>query len=86
MAEDEVEITIKWSGKEFPFKLSAQSTVLNLKENIEAETKVLVCRQKLFGLKTKGSTMFRAALYDCSMFFFVFKLENLLQITIIYQN
>lgn len=56
MAEDEVEIIIKWSGKEFPFKIPAENTVLSLKESIEAETKVLVCRQKLFGLKTKGLT------------------------------
>ncbi|CAD5116738.1 DgyrCDS5593 [Dimorphilus gyrociliatus] len=53
MAENEVDITIKWSGKEYPFKLPAEKTVLNLKECVETETKVLVCRQKLFGLKTK---------------------------------
>ena len=50
------DITIKWSGKEYVISgLLETQTVLDLKEEIKKQTCVLPTRQKLLGLKHKGS-------------------------------
>lgn len=49
-------VTIKWSGKEYSIDhLSPSETVKHLKELIKDKTGVLPERQKLLGLKYKGT-------------------------------
>lgn len=53
--EDELKITVKWSGKEYEITdIRGEDTVLALKERIHKETGVLPKRQKLLNLKFKG--------------------------------
>lgn len=53
---EELCVTIKWSGKEYPIEnLSPSDTVKFLKELIKDKTGVLPERQKLLGLKYKGT-------------------------------
>jgi len=48
-------IIVKWGGKEYTITgLQSTSTVLQLKNFIYAETRVLPERQKLLGLKCSG--------------------------------
>ena len=52
---EELCVTIKWSGKEYPIdNLSPSDNVKSLKELIKDKTGVLPERQKLLGLKYKG--------------------------------
>ena len=54
--DQELCVTIKWSGKEYPIdNLSPSDTVKSLKELIKDKTGVLPERQKLLGLKYKGT-------------------------------
>lgn len=53
---NELCVTIKWSGKEYSIEhLSPSETVKHLKELIKDKTGVLPERQKLLGLKYKGT-------------------------------
>ena len=55
---EELCVTIKWSGKEYPIdNLSPSETVKSLKELIKDKTGVLPERQKLLGLKYKGTVL-----------------------------
>eukprot|EP00162_Nutomonas_longa_P013042 comp21387_c0_seq1/m.46154 comp21387_c0_seq1/g.46154 ORF comp21387_c0_seq1/g.46154 comp21387_c0_seq1/m.46154 type:complete len:372 (+) comp21387_c0_seq1:77-1192(+) len=45
-----VSFSVKWNGREFPMTLPVDATLGDLKGLLEAETDVLACRQKLFGL------------------------------------
>ncbi|PNH07422.1 Ubiquitin-like domain-containing CTD phosphatase 1, partial [Tetrabaena socialis] len=49
----QVEVGIKWSGKEFTIQCESTDTVLALKHKLEGQTSVLAKRQKILGLKTK---------------------------------
>lgn len=51
---EEVKLTVKWSGQEYPLSLSGGSTVLDLKQRLAELTNVLPSRQKLLGLKTSA--------------------------------
>lgn len=52
---DNIDIIIKWSGKEYPINdLSSHLTVGEVKDLIYKETNVKPGRQKLLGLKLKG--------------------------------
>ena len=54
--EERLSIVIKWSGKEYTIDgLSQADTVKQLKELIKGKTGVLPERQKLLGLKYKGT-------------------------------
>ena len=50
-ASDGIEVAIKWSGKQFLLQLPGGASVLDLKTRLQLETRVLVARQKLLGLK-----------------------------------
>lgn len=53
--EKEVQITVKWSGEEYPITdIGENDTVLSLKEKIHKMTGVRPERQKLLNLKFKG--------------------------------
>lgn len=53
---EELCVTIKWSGKEYAIQnLSPTDNVKYLKELIKDKTGVLPERQKLLGLKYKGT-------------------------------
>ena len=53
---EELSVTIKWSGKEYSIEnLSPSDTVKSLKDLIKDKTGVLPERQKLLGLKYKGT-------------------------------
>lgn len=59
---EELCVTIKWSGKEYPIEhLSPSETVRSLKELIKDKTGVLPERQKLLGLKYKGTVWKKVA-------------------------
>ena len=52
-------IIVKWGGKEYSISgLQSANTVLELKDLIYAETRVLPERQKLLGLKCSGEWQF----------------------------
>lgn len=54
--QDLVSVTVKWSGKEYIVRNIAQdATVLQLKERVCQVTGVKPERQKLLGLKCKGT-------------------------------
>ena len=54
--KEELCVTIKWSGKEYAIQnLSPSDTVKSLKDLIRDKTGVLPERQKLLGLKYKGT-------------------------------
>jgi len=53
----QVEILIKWNGKDFKINLLPSNCVEDLKEELSKQTNVLPQRQKLLGLKTKGGQM-----------------------------
>ena len=49
-------IIVKWSGKEFPIEYDAETTMLDLKNLIEAQIKVKPIHQKILNLKHKGQS------------------------------
>jgi len=52
----ELNVIVKWSGKEYLVEnLSPSETVRHLKDTIREKTGVLPERQKLLGLKYKGT-------------------------------
>lgn len=64
-----VDLTVKWSGKEYKItELSETKTVKDLKLAIFNQTKVLPERQKLLGLKYKGSLSLSLSPYMIQQF------------------
>ena len=56
MASTELDLVIKWSGKDYSItELSDSETVGDLKNAIQKQTGVLPERQKLLGIKYKGA-------------------------------
>jgi ubiquitin-like domain-containing CTD phosphatase 1 len=53
-AADPVELTFKWSGKEFSLLMEENETIGSLKRKIQERTSVQPKRQKLLGLKNKA--------------------------------
>ena len=55
----DTEITVKWSGSEYKITdFRPNDTVADLKDKIREKTMVLPERQKLLGLKYKGTWLF----------------------------
>ena len=56
-AGESINLVIKWSGKEYNIdNISSSKTVADLKQAIKDRTSVLPERQKLLGLKYKGTS------------------------------
>lgn len=53
--ESDHAVIVKWSGQEFKLTVDKDGTVENLKKAIQDATGVLPERQKLLGLKFKGT-------------------------------
>jgi hypothetical protein len=51
---DKRSLVVAWSGKNVELSYAPDTTILDLKRMLEAETGVLVKRQKLVGLKLSG--------------------------------
>lgn len=47
-------VVVKWNGKELSVPVEETDDVASLKRKLEADTRVLVKRQKILGLKTKA--------------------------------
>lgn len=47
-------VVVKWNGKEFSVPMEETDDVASLKRKLEVDTRVLVKRQKILGLKTKA--------------------------------